>query len=1117
MKNKKMAKMFGLLFFVLFCLVSLNEEVLGASIEDYLTELRPDGVIIKGTTFNPDKPVIRPMYQGNNATIFEDIIGPEGYFTGFNSMGSDHNQLYKKGDNLIFKNLGQFQGRKIALKITFQGTQTNRHYGIGISKASGLKINLNNNDGVTYQLVYDEPEYPIIENIYLDLAGLYRVPRIQVYEKRTLNFGVNNLKKVYVNRPNIWDVDKLKLEYSLKNITIDGIKQNVLSSATIVPASLITPQYITNWDTSVITDNNTPSYVIAEGLEGHGTLMHLFRTEGLTPYTPEYLPVRANGEENSEIFEAKYDIGQTMSETYDIYYPDSLKIIIEDTENYFTKLTPKTLQFKDIDGIEITEDFSVKSLSNSKLEVTLSKANLKELKTNQLNIKLAFDELNNAKILNNYDETEKVYKVPLTFYNVRNAKGIDVESEKTVVDARIVPNIYGEAKPSKAYLGSSSTDLKPLDLLKNGLTTIPGDTLKSSIMDTMIFNELKEYQVRVKIESTLNPALTKIITVPVQVEESPKQIFSSELSFNLYANAGTNIGKIKLDFVESERDGTLSFIGKQGSIFHRNYSGEKYIGITILREGAEIFSTSVNGDTQQEDLETQLNKFGVKKNDVLHFHFEEPAKQVVKNIAGGQPSLSSEFSKSFSKDMYYLINQQGFIPVNNAVSIETYSKGIDGLNYIYHHFSTMLVTKMMGYTYNNYSGNITEYDPTAVFHSLLPNGKRHSLEQFEIGADHILSEPKKEAIAYGRTTFGEMNLQLNKLQGANGTIFKVYFPDSNKLKFWRNGVASPLKDTTQRENYIELTEKQGIVQLDFDKIKPKKVTLELGSDPKKNKVTDFTDILNYENVSSTFVKEVKTDKLGTYDQGISIKQNLITNSNYLLSEIVSEVTVVDTTPPTAVGKKNQTLAIYKSLPVNPADLVEEIKDNSDVSSLKFEYIDENGDTSVPGVKKVKIKISDSSGNSTTLSVDLTIVGGGLTIAQVPNFNFDKVKSGETSKTLTQQNSAIEVNDLRGTKMGWKLQASMTDFSLKDGKKLKANLALAKGIPTNEDKNVSGISTSDVTLNAVPQTIMTAKKNTGIKKTTGTFKNENISLINIAPGSRIGSYNATVNWILLDAP
>ncbi|WP_180948883.1 WxL domain-containing protein [Carnobacterium maltaromaticum] len=437
--------------------------------------------------------------------------------------------------------------------------------------------------------------------------------------------------------------------------------------------------------------------------------------------------------------------------------------------------------------------------------------------------------------------------------------------------------------------------------------------------------------------------------------------------------------------------------------------------------------------------------------------------------------------------------------------------------------SSFFSENILNFGYSGFGGVYPFYgviEPNTKFHTSFRGNIYYGISQYGVTDTHELSPAINTANALGDTTYSNMGNQLNKISVMEGTIYKVFSAEPDKIRLWENGIPRQIKNTSKKENYVELTKNQGLVELDFNNVTSKAVTVELGSKPENLKVEDFTNVTDYPNLSSSFKTAVRTDKLGTYNQEISIRQNLITASNYIVSTVSSKVTVVDTTPPMATNKENVKIPIYGSLPTDPAELLDNLKDNSGVENLKLEYLDETGDTSVPGLKKVKIRITDVSGNFTDVTVNLTIVPGSLTIKNVPNMDFGKIKIGESSKNVSQNDEldvVMSVDDLRGNGAGWTLQASISNFTTKDGKELNAQISLLNGVVSNVDNSVEGLNAFDISLNNHFQTIMQAKQGSGVKNSTVTFKNEDVSLGNISSDARIGLYEATINWVLLDTP
>ncbi|MGO2962667.1 MAG: WxL domain-containing protein [Carnobacterium maltaromaticum] len=596
--------------------------------------------------------------------------------------------------------------------------------------------------------------------------------------------------------------------------------------------------------------------------------------------------------------------------------------------------------------------------------------------------------------------------------------------------------------------------------------------------------------------------------------------YDSNISINpLYANGITiKNGQLNLSFPTVGSEGTLTYVPSGSNIpFHARYANEKYVGIDIIRDEKVIFTTSVNGDTKQEVLTNALSNLKVKDTDILHFYLAEPTKEGVTNFEKETSLLADQFRGYFQKDMYYMMTYGGFIPVNNGISHLMYDE--NKIRTSATQMSSLFSGNILNFGYSgskdyNFFGIV---EPDTQFHTFYRGYDYYAISHYEITDGHQLGSTKITASALGETSYSDMGKQLNKLPVKDGTIYKIFSAEPRKIRLWKNGVSRQIQDKLAKETYVELTKNQGLVELDFNRVTSKAVTVELGSNPEKLNVEDFTNVSDYPNLSSSFKTNVKTDMLGTYNQDISIRQNLVTAANYFLSTVSSKVTVVDTTPPTATGKANVEIPIYESLPTNPAELLENLKDNSGIENLKTEYLDENGDTSIPGVKIVKIRLTDVSGNFSDISVPITVVPGSLAIARVPNLDFGQFKIGVATKSMNQVTSEIEIHDFRGTKEGWTLQASKSDFSTQDGKKINADITFINGIVSSLEQQINGVNTYNITLNDSPQPIMQAQKNSGMKKWVGTFKTENVYLDNISPDARVGSYESTINWTLLNAP
>ncbi|PLS32304.1 hypothetical protein CYV26_15350 [Carnobacterium maltaromaticum] len=128
-----------------------------------------------------------------------------------------------------------------------------------------------------------------------------------------------------------------------------------------------------------------------------------------------------------------------------------------------------------------------------------------------------------------------------------------------------------------------------------------------------------------------------------------KAAYDSNISIPLFADGLTVIknGQLELTFSKVNSEGTLTYVSSGKNLpFHKYFPGEKYIGISIIRDGKVIYTNSVNGDTKQTILETDMNNFKVKDRDILHFYLAEPDKEVVTNFEEAT-SLSTQFRQYF--------------------------------------------------------------------------------------------------------------------------------------------------------------------------------------------------------------------------------------------------------------------------------------------------------------------------------------------------------------------------------------------------------------------------------------------------------------------------------------
>ncbi|MDZ5759221.1 hypothetical protein RAK27_11170 [Carnobacterium maltaromaticum] len=497
--------------------------------EGFIVEIdNNNGKILKGENdFDPDRPVIRPTYQGTQSELLEDVIGPKGKYKGFfdptitsGSLESRNLQSFKRGETLIYRNVGRHNNRPLALKIDFLGEQNQYNDTVGVTKEGSLKISLGSGSfkPIDYQLVYDEDQYPPVKDVYLELPSTLSIGMSNAGKKTapTISVGSSNLIKTYVNIPsswyNSWGINLVERRYTLEQSTSGWDKGSEFSVMYFDSGYFLAPEI------SVVSDNNQKTLLksqIVTSAEPHVTF---FSSDVEAPFTPYYLPVRGNGVENSDTFEAKYDVGQGLTNTYETYLPESLKIVVEDTKGYFKNLNHAPIEFTDKNRNPIDLEITTET-KGKKIVVTIPKATLNELKANQVNMKLNFGTANMDidKVLENYDAEKDYYKVPLTFYNISTVNGEEKVSETTEVDATINQGIYGDPVEKNVFFGTNSDQLDVNELISNSATTIPGDTVTLKILERKEFDTEGIVELPVKLQSTKNSALTKIVNVPINV------------------------------------------------------------------------------------------------------------------------------------------------------------------------------------------------------------------------------------------------------------------------------------------------------------------------------------------------------------------------------------------------------------------------------------------------------------------------------------------------------------------------------------------------------------------------------------------------------------------------
>lgn len=157
--------------------------------------------------------------------------------------------------------------------------------------------------------------------------------------------------------------------------------------------------------------------------------------------------------------------------------------------------------------------------------------------------------------------------------------------------------------------------------------------------------------------------------------------------------------------------------------------------------------------------------------------------------------------------------------------------------------------------------------------------------------------------------------------------------------------------------------------------------------------------------------------------------------------------------------------------------------------------------------------------------------GFLTIDYVPNISFGEQKLNRKVTTMnsTTQKPFVQVTDVRGTGQGWNLQASLGEFTNGTHTLPNAKLTLENGaVKTGDsvDKNAP-ITSNKIELTSSKDSdyvdIMGAQADHGMGTWITTWlaqdtkSNDKVTLNLDTRDARVGTYNATVTWNLIQTP
>ena len=541
------------LFFLIFPAVKGS----AATNDSLYTQIDENGNYIDGnkTPIKYDKPVIRPSYVGTS--ILDDYIGPNGKFQGFwgekPSSGSTDDywgQEYSINKGTVIKNVGYYNGKSLALKVSFTNKLSHWMQKVTLTRDGGLNVSPDTY-GIEFRLVYNDGLFNTpVEGVYVELPVLStptsKNNSFNYYSQTSIK--QSNLVRMIFNEeiPRIITNEVIRESYSFKNSSGNDYKTDALTI--LHKFDGIGNKYTREVKQTFIFDNKEPLLVAESMSLNYSIVTTLFKSSMKTPGEISYLPPRTNGSQNTSKFEANFDITQTINDGYEQYFPDSLSLVMLDDLNLFESLHLSRIEFKDQNDKDISSYIEKIPINDHQLEFKIKKTDLIKLGSNQINVTISADNLDSEAVLKRYDKAKNIYTVPVKFYNYKMVAGKKIESDKMTATAEITPNIYGEAADEvKADQYTYSGDLEIDTLLKNVTTTIPSDSLKTEIVDKSIyFNTVKTYNVDVKISSTTT-SNTKVVSVPVNI------IKATPVTSAYFENQAWLINEINSQFVSKNK------------------------------------------------------------------------------------------------------------------------------------------------------------------------------------------------------------------------------------------------------------------------------------------------------------------------------------------------------------------------------------------------------------------------------------------------------------------------------------------------------------------------------------------------------------------------------------
>ncbi|WP_314068662.1 hypothetical protein [uncultured Vagococcus sp.] len=482
---------------------------------DLYSELDFKGELLVGSQLQNDKAIIRPAYMGSWESMKVDVVGEDGkaFFSKLNTV-----RTYKRGESIYYNNVGFYQMRQTALKITFFGSPYESLNGIMLNNDGSLTQGTSAVDsrGASLQLVYSDTKEPV-EGVYTEMpveifayAG-YNGPNKTWTE---VKFSQAGLKKIYLKIPSLKETST---QVSLANWS--DSKQPFLG---IRPSSPYFSTHLTLQNYIAVFDNQFPLQLGAEIGFAYRPDYHYFRSAVESPRVPDYSAPLIEGKKNQDQFSADFVINQSLIATYDQFYPTNLTIILEDEGTILSKIDPKTVSVRNRVGKDITDQCDIINLADNDLRIRLSKQLLKELKGEGIQIFVSYKDLDVETVAPFYVAESQSYQLPLSAYTVRENQGEVATSSTSSGIAEIIPSIYAEPVPQSIILGGSTAELTAHEMIKGQRSTIPDDDiLVEGFEKELLFNQVGASEARVVLGSRRQPLLKRSITVPVIVRNQP--------------------------------------------------------------------------------------------------------------------------------------------------------------------------------------------------------------------------------------------------------------------------------------------------------------------------------------------------------------------------------------------------------------------------------------------------------------------------------------------------------------------------------------------------------------------------------------------------------------------